>query len=158
MKIFVKAAALFIVAISFAACQKAENPVSPSTINKSTTRASTVVYNGTFEIMHPETGISGTFSAVSGTIIFSFDYAASTYKYDGQFSGSQADNYSSRLQGSGKFEMMGDNIKLSNYPAIRTTLEDYSLIFNGKYQYIEHGDQIIIKGDTDIGYITIVLN
>lgn len=158
MKIFIKAAALFIVAISLAACQKAENPVAPSTLNKSNSRASTVIRNGTFEIMYPSTGISGRPSTVSGTITFSFDYLASTYKYEGQFSGSPIDNYSSRLQGSGKFDRMGDNITLSNYPVVRTTPEDYYLTFDGKYQYTESSDQIVIEGNTNLGYIKIVLN
>lgn len=158
MKIFIKATALFIVAISLAACQKADNPVAPSPLNKSTMRAPTVVHNGTFEIMYPATGIAGRPSTVTGTITFSFDNAAGTYKYDGQFSGSPVDNYSSRLQGNGKFDRIGNNIELSNYPVVRTTPEDYYLTFNGKYQYTKRGDQISIKGDTNLGYITIVLN
>lgn len=154
VKTLIKLAVVFIIAISFAACEKAVNPVTPTSLDKTASEFSAFAQSGTFEITIPDSRVINN-KPLSGYINFYFDDAASTYKYEGRII-SEVDKDSRYFENTGKFERKGDYIKLIDNPvlqAARLTLDLY-----GDYKYEQRGSQITIEGESKLGHIKIVLS
>lgn len=161
MKTLIKAAAFFIVAISLAACQKAVNPVSPSSLTKPNIQSSSDSHYGTIEYT-PDSKSSTEVVPFSGTIYFTFDYASSTYKYDAMFDKTGQDSYvretSAGIKGEGNFERQGTSINLVDAPTVDTSPLQVDFRLDGDYHYSQSGNQIIIEGKNSLGYVKIVLD
>jgi hypothetical protein len=152
-----RAAVILIIAVSFAACEKTNNPVTPSSLDRANIQVSAIAHAGTFEITIPDARSTGEPATLSGSIYFQFDDAASTYKYSGTFTNSGLDKFK-YLQNTGRFESKGDYINLIDNPISQSTDTQTSLYLNGDYHYSERGNQIIIEGDSQVGHIMIILN
>jgi len=161
MKILIKAAALFIVAISLAACEKAVNPVSPTSMNKPNVQSTSDSHYGTIEYS-PDSKSSTELVPLSGSIYFVFDYATSTYKYDAMFDRAGQDSYaretSAGIRGEGNFERQGTSITLADAPTVETSPQQINFRLDGDYHYSQNGNQIIIEGKNGTGYVKIVLD
>jgi hypothetical protein len=158
MNSLIKVAAVLIIAVSFAACEKTNNPVTPSSLDKANIQVSSVAQSGTFEITFPDARSTAEPASLSGTIYFRFDDATSTYKYSGTFNNKDQDKYYQNIENTGRFERKGDIINLIDNPVTHSSTSISSLYLNGDYQYSERGNQIIIEGESQLGHIMIVLN
>ncbi len=154
MKKLVKLAAVFLIAISFAACEKAVNPVSPTSLDKTASQITSLSQTGTIEITTPDSRAIAS-QPLTGYINFYFDDAASTYKYDGRII-SDVDKYSRNIGNTGKFERRGDYIKLVDNPIVQA--DQMGLDLYGDYQYMQRGNEVIIEGESSLGHIKIVLS
>ncbi len=154
MKTIIKLAVVFMIAISFAACEKAVNPVSPSSLDKTASDAAALTQAGTFEITTPDSRAIDP-QPLSGYINFYFDEATSTYKYDGRII-SEIDKDSRNIGNTGTFQRKGDYIKLVDNSIVQA--DRMGLDLYGDFQYMERGSQVIIEGESTLGHIKIVLS
>lgn len=157
MNSIIKCALLFMVAISLAACEKANNPVDPSSLDRSNMSMSSLPQSGTFEITVPDSRASTMPATLSGSILFKFDDAASTYKYTGTYNSAEVVK-SRYLEDTGTFESKGDYINLIDDPIAQSSDIRSGLFLNGDYHYSEHGNLIVIEGECNLGHIRILLN
>lgn len=172
MKIILRTAVVLIAAISFVACQKADNPVAPSPLNKTSTINSTVstnnLYNksenldlgrlnlsGTFVIYPPEMPNSDVTATMIGHISFYFNNAESTYDYSGIFDNQESDLQPKVISNSGKFRRKGDYIYLTDDILTGLHPDQTGLFLNGQYSYTERGNLVIIEGQSKMGHIRI---
>ena len=175
MKIILRTAVVLIAAISFVACQKVDNPVAPSPMNKTSTINSTVntgnLYpksenldmgrlnlSGTFEIYPPEMPNSDVMATMIGHISFHFNNAESTYDYNGVFDNQESDTQPLAIVNSGKFRRKSDYIYLTDNNITGSNTDHTGLFLNGQYSYTERGNLIIIEGQSKMGHIRIEFN
>jgi len=157
MKNLIKGAALLILAVTFAACQQAADPVSPVSLDKSSTKLTDEPTTGTFEITFPDSRATDQKGIISGSIYFKFDEAASAYKYKGRINTPSETIHSGTFENTGTFTRKGDYINLIDDPVATATSERQTLHLNGDFQYTVRGPQTIIEGNTKIGHLKIVL-
>lgn len=156
MKNLIRGAVLLIIAVTFAACQQAADPVSPVSVDKSL-QVSDAEGTGTFEITVPDARASDPSGTISGSIYFVFDEAAGSYKYKGTILTRSASTNSGTFENTGTFVQKGDIINLVDNPVIETISGTHTLELNGDFQYTVSGSRTVIEGDSRIGHIKIVL-
>jgi hypothetical protein len=157
MNSLIKGALLFIVAVSLAACEKTNNPVDPSSLGRTNISVSAIPQSGSFEITVPDSRISTMPATLSGSILFKFDDATSTYKYTGTYNSPEIDKLG-YLEDTGTFKSKGDYINLIDDPIAESSNMHSGLFLYGDYHYSEQGNQIIIEGECNLGHIRILLN
>ncbi len=159
MKQLVKFVLLLLVAISFAACEKASNPVSPNSLNKQNLQALDGVYSGTFALSTRNGEVVDHPESATGSIVFTFNYSNSTYKYSGTFDSASQIDYIKTIKDSGKFLRKGDTIIMRDNPLAITDLRAHtSLNLEGDYKISTQGNKTLIEGLTKDGNIKIVLD
>jgi hypothetical protein len=157
MKILLKFAVLIIIAISFAACEKANNPVAPTSFSKTESQILSGTHSGTFEIISPNTATMAGSSTITGTITFDFDDLTSTYKYNGTIGNTDANETARNIYDTGKYEKKGDTVKLVDDPRAETTVGLDYLYLDGIYNFAQDANKISIQGDSELGRILITL-
>jgi len=138
-------------AFSFAACEKAGNPVSPSAVDKPAQNNA-----GTFEVTYKDYKNFSRAVTVSGTI--NIEFSTGTYSYNGvivssdnEFSGPIHDNGTYTLRGN-TIDMFDTATKMMN-PSWQP-----SLYLSGTYDYRRTDTQIMIEGEGQYGSVKLVLN
>lgn len=141
---------VLLTALSFAACEKANNPVTPNTVDK--TSQST---NGTFEVTYKDYRNSSSDVSMTGDIEFNFD--TNTYSYNALVS---TDNeLGQSLHDSGTYRISDNTIEMQDNAALMMGSQWLpSLYLSGTYSYRETDNQIIIEGDGAYGSVKLVIN
>ncbi len=160
MKNLIKGAALLFLAITFAACQQAADPVSPDQMGKNLQQADAAgTGTGTFEITLLSSSISDPSGTLAGTINFRFDDATSRYKYKGAIKSTSIETRPGIFEGTGTFVRRGDYINLIDDQTVEAESAGiHSLYLNGDFRYIVTGTKTIIEGDTRTGHLKITLD
>ncbi len=157
MKNLIKGAALLILAVTFAACQQAADPVSVVSLNKNNTNYTDEHTTGTFEITYYDSRATEQKGVISGSINFTFDEATSTYQYKGRIDTPAEVVQSETIENTGTFTRKGDYIQLLDNPLPAAISEMQTLHLNGDFQYTVRGTQTIIEGETMNGHLKIIL-
>ena len=148
-----KVMSVFIVllsALSFAACEKADNPVTPNTVDKISQST-----NGTFEVTFKDYKNSPHDVTMTGDIYFNF--FKGTYSYTAVVS---TDNESGQsLHDSGTYRRTDGTIEMQDKAAVMMRAQwQPSLYLSGTYSYRESDTQIVIQGDGEYGTVKLVIN
>lgn len=159
MKIIMNVVIGFLIAVAFAACQKATNPVSPD-LNKTDLISSgmeTQGYNGNYEVTYKNYRNTGVTTTVTGSIDFIF--GKTTYTYNGQPSDFTEGVSSQTLHDAGTYLIHGNTITMADNAIKMMAHAGWmpSLYLSGEYSYKHSGDQVIIEGTGSFGSIKIVL-
>lgn len=153
MKTVINLFVLFLVAISFAACEKAVSPTAPVTVDKSAN-----TYNGSFEVTFKDYKNSNRAVSVSGSISFNFN-PDNTYSYDAVVVSSAENEVATSLHDNGTFHIKQNNIEMSDDAArMMNPTWQQSLYLSGTYSYRRSDTQTMIEGSGEYGSIRIVLN
>lgn len=142
---------VLLTALSFAACEKANNPVTP---NSSVDKISQST-NGTFEVTYKDYRNSSSDVSMTGDIEFNFD--KNTYSYNAVVS---TDNeLGQSLHDSGTYRISGNTIEMQDKAAMMMGAQwQPSLYLSGTYSYRQTDTQIIIQGDGEYGTVKLVIN
>ncbi len=144
---------IFLVTLSFPACEKANNPVTPASIDK-TDQA----YYGTFQVTYKDYKNASKTVSVSGNISFNFN-SDNTYSYNAAVDSSANSQVSAALHDQGAYKIRGNTIEMSDNAAKLMNLAwQPSLYLSGTYSYRSGDSQITIEGSGDYGSVRIVLN
>ena len=148
MNIFV----LVLVTLSFAACEKANSPTEPVSIEKSAQ-----AYNGTFEVTFKDYKNSSRSVTATGNISFNFN--TDTYSYNAIVVSSGDNELASSLHDNGVYTIKGNQITmLDDATKLMNPVWQPSLYLSGTYSYRRSDTQITIEGSGDYGYIRLTLN
>jgi hypothetical protein len=143
---------LVLVTISFAACEKANNPVAPVTLNKNTQ-----TYSGTFDVTYKDYKNTPHSVSVSGEISFIFD--GDTYSYDAQVVNTQDNVVETTLHDQGTFSITGNKIEMyDNATRLMNPTWQPSLYLSGTYSYLKGDNQITIEGTGNFGSVRLSFN
>lgn len=151
--------AVLLISIAFAACQKANDPVSPNDINKADVNSTSITgqgYSGNFEVTYKNFKNTDQSQTLTGNINFLF--GKDTYSYTGVVSNSAETPETSVIHDRGTYSLDGDVIKLAD-DATKRMVEQWlpSLYLSGDYSYTRSGDVITIEGNGRFGSIKITL-
>lgn len=150
MKTILNILIIVIATLTFAACEKANNPVSPASIDKPQQN-----YNGTFEVTYKDYKNSSRTVSLSGNINFNFN--RDTYSYDGVVVSSD-NELSGPVHDSGTYILKGNNIEMQDNAAkLMNPIWQPSLYLSGTYEY-RRDTRITIDGEGQYGSIRIELN
>ncbi len=160
MRIVMNVVMGLLLAVAFAACQKANDPVSPVLANKTDIISSQLAaqsYDGSFEVTYKNYRNTDASSTMKGSIDIIFN--KSNYTYNGELSDNPGEDVTlTSIHDSGTFSTHGDIISMfDNATKMMNAGWMPSLYLSGDYSYSHIGDQIIIEGDGNYGSIKIVL-
>ena len=152
MKTVMNLFVLIFVTFSLAACEKANNPVIPVSIDKSAN-----AYSGTFDMTYKDYRNSSRTVSVSGNISFNFN--TDTYSYNGVVLSTEDNEMSTSLHDNGTYTLKGNQIKMfDNAAKMMNPAWQPSLYLSGTYSYTRADTRIIIEGSGDYGSVRIILN
>ena len=160
MKVIWNVMLIMFISIAFAACQKANDPVSPTMVNKTDQGSSTGVdnqgYSGSFQVIYKNYKNTSATTSLTGSINFIFE--ANKYSYTARVSSTVEDPADVYLHDTGTYTRNGDFIQLSD-DATKMMHAQWmpSLYLSGDYSYSQIGDQIIIEGTGRFGSVKITL-
>lgn len=158
MKFMINIIAVLLISLAFAACQKANDPVSP-TFNKTDTGStgiSSPVYAGNFQVTFKNYKNTNQPMTINGTINFTFE--KTTYSYSGVISNSADAPTGTFLHDRGTYSLDGDVIKLADNATKLMSAEWMpSLYLSGDYSYTNTNGLITIEGNGRFGAIKISL-
>ena len=144
---------LFIVilaAFTFAACEKANNPVSASSVDKQVQN-----YSGTFEVTFKDYKNSSRTASFSGTL--NLNFSTTTYTYEGVLVSSD-NQLSQPVHDMGTYSIRANGIEMyDNATKQMNPIWQPSLYLSGIYDYRNGNDQVTINGEGQYGTIRIVL-
>jgi hypothetical protein len=141
---------VILAALSFAACEKASNPVSPVSVDKTAQNNS-----GTFEVTYKDYKNSSRTVSLSGTI--NFNFGTDTYSYDGVIV-STDNELSGPVHDNGTYVIRGNYIEMFDNAAKQMNpVWQPSLYLSGTYTY-RRDTQVTIDGEGEYGSIRIILN
>ncbi len=151
MKTVINILIIVLTAISFAACGKTNDPVSPVSVDKPAQTNS-----GTFEVTYKDyRNTSGTVT-LTGTI--NFDFGTDVYSYNGVIVSTDKE-LSGSLQDSGTYTIRGNSIDMfDNAAKMMNPAWQPSLYLSGTYSYRKINNQLILEGQGHYGSVKIVLN
>ncbi len=153
MKTMMNLFVLVLVSLSFAACEKANNPVAPVPTAK-TSNAD----NGTFEITYNDYKNADRSLRVTGDIDFTFN-SDNTYSYNATVISSSDNELSVPLHDKGTYTIKGENIEMfDNATKLMNPIWQPSFYLSGTYSYMTSDSRIIIEGTGHYGTVRIVLN
>jgi hypothetical protein len=151
MRMFIKTLIFVFIAFSLAACEKANNPESPASIEKPTQD-----YSGTFEVTF--TNYKNTSSTVTLTGNINISFSTNTYSYDGTILNSD-NELSGSLHDTGTYTLRGNNIEMyDNATRLMNPIWQPSLYLSGTYTYSQSNNQVTIQGEGQYGTIKLILN
>jgi hypothetical protein len=141
---------VLLTALSFAACEKANNPVTPNAVDKISQST-----NGTFEVTFKDYRNSPRDVSMTGDIDFNF--YKSTYSYNAVV---RTDNeIDQSLHDSGTYRISGNSIEMQDNAAMMMGARwQSSLYLSGTYSYKETDSKIIIEGEGEYGTVKLVIN
>ncbi len=152
MKIVMNLFVLIVITFSLAACEKANNPVTPVSIDKSAN-----AYTGTFDVTFKDYRNSSRTVSVSGNI--TFDFNTDTYSYNAVVVSTDDKEMATTLHDNGTYTLKGNEIKMfDNATKMMNPAWQPSLYLSGTYSYRRGDASIIIEGSGDYGNVRIVLN
>jgi hypothetical protein len=152
MKIAMNILVILFAAITFAACEKANDPVAPSTLDKTQQN-----YYGTFETTYKDYKNLNQTVRMAGTINFVFNQ--STYSYNGLVTSSSTTETTGPVNDSGIYQINNEQIQMQdNATKLMSAVWKPSLYLSGNFKYIQSADQVIIEGSDDNGSIVITLH
>lgn len=159
MKLIMNIVAVLFISIAFAACQKANDPVSPDNINKSdlnSTGITSTGYDGSFEVTFKNYKNTQQTTTLKGTINFIFD--KSTYSYFGEISNTSEEPTTITIHDIGTYTLNGNIISLAD-DAAKMEHAGWmpSLYLSGDYKYTHTGNLTVIEGNGRFGSIKITL-
>lgn len=141
---------VLLTALSFAACEKANNPVTPNTVDKISQNT-----NGTFEVTFKDYRNATHDVSMTGDISFSF--GTNTYSYDAVVNSDNELDQS--LHDSGTYRQSGNTIEMQDNAAKMLGAKwQPSLYLSGTYSYRETDTQIVIQGEGEYGSVKLVIN
>ena len=153
MKTMMNLFVLVLVTLSFAACEKTNNPVNPVSTDKAS-----VLNNGTFAVTYKDYQNADRTVTLSGNIDFNLN-SDNTYSYTATVLSSSDNENSITLHDNGIYKIKGDNIEMyDNATKLMNPAWQQSLYLSGTYSYIRNNNQIIIEGSGANGNVRIVLN
>ncbi len=159
MKFIINVVAVLLISLAFAACQKTNDPVSPS-LDKTSTISSTgisgQVFSGDFLVTFKNYRNTNQTTTLNGTINFTFE--KTTYSYAGSFSASADAPTSIFVHDRGVFSINGNEIKMADDATKSMSLQWLpSLYLSGIYSYTHANGLITIEGNGRWGSIKISL-
>ncbi len=153
MKTMMNLFVLVLVTLSFAACEKTNNPVTPVPADKTSDSN-----NGTFQVTYKDYRNADRTLTVSGNIDFNFN-SDSTYSYTATVLSSSNNEFTTSLHDNGTYTIKGDKIELSDIaPKMMNPIWQPSLYLSGTYSYLISDSQTVIEGSNDYGSVRIVLH
>jgi hypothetical protein len=153
MKTMMNLFALVLFTLSFAACEKTNNPVNPVAADKTS-----LFDNGTFEVTYKDYQNADRTVTLSGDIDFNLN-SDNTYSYTATVSSSSDNENTTTLHDNGVYKIKGDNIEMyDNATKLMNPAWQPSLYLSGTYSYIRNDNQIIIEGSGTNGAVRIVLH
>jgi hypothetical protein len=161
MKIVMNLVIVLFIAVALAACQKANNPVSSNSLNKTNLNTMGITdqnYNGRFEVTYKDYRNTNQDVTMTGSINFVFK--KSTYSYDAVITDVPDAVTEEFLHDSGTYEFNDHDNGISladNATKTMTAGWKSSLYLSGNYIYRHTGDQTTIEGNGRFGTIKIVL-
>ncbi len=158
MKTMMNLFVLVLVALSFAACEKVNNPVTPVSTDKSIQTSNAVrTYNGTFNITYKDYKNSSRTVSASGSIRFKFN-TDETYSYSAIVVSSEDNEFSTSLHDKGTYTLKENQIQMIDDAAkLMNPIWQPSMYLSGTYSYRRGDSEIIIEGSGDYGTISIIL-
>lgn len=160
MKFIINAFAIFVIAITFAACQKANDPVSPNIVDKTSGAGSTGIsaqgLAGDFQVTFKNYRNTNATVTIAGKLNFVFE--KTTYSYSAQVSNSVDEPTSTFFHDRGTYSLDGNIIKLADDATKLMSMGWMpSLYLSGSYSYTRANGLTIIEGNGLFGTIKIVL-
>ncbi len=150
MKTILNMLIVILATLTFAACEKANDPVSPASIDKPAQN-----YNGTFEVTYKDYKNSSRTVSLSGALNFNFN--TDTYSYNGVIVSSD-NELSGPVHDTGTYIIRGNNIEMyDNATKQMNPIWQPSLYLSGTYNY-RRDTRVTIDGEGQYGSIRIVLN
>lgn len=150
MKTVLNVLIIVLATLSFAACEKANNPVSPASIDKPAQN-----YSGTFEVTYKDYKNSARTVSLSGTI--NFDFSTDTYSYNGVVLNTD-NELSGPVHDVGTYKIRGNTIEMyDNASKQMNPAWQPSLYLSGTYDY-RRDTALTIDGEGQYGSVRIVLN
>lgn len=141
---------IVVAAFTFAACEKANNPVSASSVDKQVQN-----YSGTFEVTYKDYKNTSQAASFSGTL--NLNFSTNTYTYEGVLVSSD-NQLSQPVHDMGTYSIRGNNIEMyDNATKQMNPIWQPSLYLSGIYDYRNGNDQVTINGEGQYGTIRIVL-
>ena len=151
MKKVINVLMITLIAASFASCGKANDPVSPVSVDKPAQTDS-----GTFEVTFKDYRNTSRTVTLTGTI--NFEFGTDTYSYNGVIVSTDKELNGS-LQDSGTYTIRGNSIDMfDNATKMINPAWQPSLYLSGTYSYRKNNNQLIIEGEGLYGSVKIVLN
>lgn len=151
MKTVMNFLVLFLVTISLAACEKANNPTAPVPADKTA-----LSNNGTFEVTFKDYKNANRTVTVSGDIDFNFN-SDKTYSYEATVLNTSDNETASTFHDSGTYIIKGTQIQLfDNATKMMNPAWQPSLYLSGTYSYRKGDNETVIEGTGDYGSVRIV--